>query len=130
MAKAKTNTDTPPIPFEKAIEDLESIVKDMESARLPLDVLIEKYEHGNRLLKICQERIEQAELRIERIASGKDGIQLDPFEAGQGEAESATGEAAASTEEPVAKQNDDESPESGGEDGPDPDASSDEIKLF
>lgn len=119
MAKPKTTPDTPPIPFEKAIEDLETIVKDMESSRLPLDVLLEKYELGNHLLKVCQQRIDQAELRIERIASGAEGIQLEPFEA-------------AETEQP---QPQDQTPEqSAGEDDAEADAddpdSSDEIKLF
>jgi len=126
MAKPKAKTDTPPIPFEKAIEDLETIVKDMESARLPLDVLLEKYELGNQLLKICQQRIDQAELRIERIASGEEGIQLEPFEP-TAEAEPKQAEAEAESEQP---QPQDQAPEEAGEDeSEDPDAT-DEIKLF
>ncbi len=68
------------VPFEQAIAELESIVKDMESERMPLDQLVERYERGNRLLKTCQQRIQEAEQRIEMIASGKSEPTLQPFE--------------------------------------------------
>ena len=60
-----------PLPFEQAIAELEAIVKDMESERMPLDQLVDRYERGNRLLKTCQKRIQEAEQRIEMIASRK-----------------------------------------------------------
>ena len=55
----------------------------MESERMPLDQLVERYERGNRLLKTCQTRLDEAEQRIEIIAKGKDGqkgITLEPFD--------------------------------------------------
>ncbi len=70
-----------PIPFEQAIAELEAIVKDMESERMPLDQLVERYERGNRLLKTCQTRIQEAEQRIEMIATGKNQKTLQPFDA-------------------------------------------------
>ncbi len=117
MAKPEAQPEDSAIPFEEAIEELETIVKEMESARLPLDVLLEKYEKGNRLLKICQHRIEQAELRIERIASGKDGIQLDPFQPQAGDPSPSSKDTSPAAEEAC-----NPTTES--------DASADEIKLF
>ncbi|MBU6300755.1 MAG: exodeoxyribonuclease VII small subunit [Verrucomicrobia bacterium] len=67
------------VPFEQAFQQLEQLVKNMESDRLPLDQLVEHYERGNRLLKTCQKRIQEAEKRIEQIASGKTGG-LEPFD--------------------------------------------------
>lgn len=67
------------VPFEQAFQQLEQLVKNMESDRLPLDQLVEHYERGNRLLKTCQKRIREAEQRIEQIAAGKPGG-LETFE--------------------------------------------------
>ncbi|MEM1296037.1 MAG: exodeoxyribonuclease VII small subunit [Verrucomicrobiota bacterium] len=71
------------LPFEQAIAELEAIVKDMESERMPLDQLVNRYERGNRLLKTSHKRIHEAEQRIEMIATGKTGkseTTLQPFD--------------------------------------------------
>ena len=67
--------------FESALERLEHIVEEMEGDRLPLEELLGRYEEGTRLVKVCQERLQTAEKRIElitRIAS--DSAQLVPFD--------------------------------------------------
>jgi exodeoxyribonuclease VII small subunit len=53
--------------FEEAMERLEGIVEQMENARLPLEDLIRGYEEGTRLIKICSDRLNAAEQRIEII---------------------------------------------------------------
>ncbi len=70
------------VPFEKAMEQLESIVESMESEKLPLDNLVKKYEEGTKLLKICQSRIAAAQKKIELIAKEAEGddFKLTPFE--------------------------------------------------
>ena len=77
----KSNSDSE-VPFEQALEELETIVEEMESNELALDQLIKNYERGNRLLKTCQSRIDEAEQRIERIASSvsSENARLEPFE--------------------------------------------------
>jgi exodeoxyribonuclease VII small subunit len=95
--------DTPKddVPFEQAFQQLEQLVKNMESERLPLDQLVEHYERGNRLLKTCQKRIREAELRIEQIANGKGG--LEPFDptAAPAQAPAASAAAPAPQEQPA-----------------------------
>src|SRR5437016_5120556 len=54
--------------FEGAIDRLEKIVEQMESGKLPLEDLIVRYEEGMNLVKICQERLANAEQKIEIIA--------------------------------------------------------------
>ena len=84
MGKA-TNTETKQeITFEEAIQSLEQIVKDMESERLPLDQLVQRYEEGSRLLRTCEQRIREAEQRIELIAAGESGPELKAFETSSG----------------------------------------------
>ena len=59
--------------FEGAMDRLEKIVEQMESGKLPLEDLIVRYEEGMNLVKICQERLANAEQKIEIIARDSAG---------------------------------------------------------
>lgn len=78
--------------FETAIERLENIVQTMESDKMPLEELLTRYEEGIKLVKVCQEKLETAEKRIDiitRNAAGKP--QTAEFEPSQdSKSESAT----------------------------------------
>lgn len=64
---------TQEIPFEKAIEKLEKIVADLESGDVSLEEALKKYEEGVKLSQVCQERLSQAEKKIEILSRGLDG---------------------------------------------------------
>ena len=73
MAETK-NADVNALPFERAIEELESIVKRLEEGKVPLEESVAIYERGEALKKRCEELLRQAEARVEKItldASGK-----------------------------------------------------------
>ena len=55
------------VTFEAAMERLEGIVEQMESAQMPLDELLVRFEEGNHLVSICQEKLKAAEQRIEIV---------------------------------------------------------------
>ena len=55
------------MPFEEGLKKLETIVEAMESGDLPLETLLDKYEEGSRLVKICQAKLEEAELKIQKL---------------------------------------------------------------
>ena len=55
------------------MDRLEKIVEQMESGKLPLEDLIVRYEEGMNLVKICQERLANAEQKIEIITRNSDG---------------------------------------------------------
>lgn len=59
--------------FEGAMNRLEKIVEQMESGKLLLEDLIVRYEEGMNLVKICQERLANAEQKIEIIARDSAG---------------------------------------------------------
>ena len=65
--------------FETALSTLENIVETMESGDVPLADLLAKFEEGSRLLKICETRLKDAELKIEQLKKMKDGIVFDKF---------------------------------------------------
>ncbi len=73
-------TKQPPS-FEHALERLEAIVESMESGDVPLAELLAKFEEGNTLLKTCETRLKEAELKIEQLKKQKDGsAAFSPFE--------------------------------------------------
>jgi exodeoxyribonuclease VII small subunit len=59
--------------FEGAMNRLEKIVEQMESGKLPLEDLIVRYEEGMNLVKVCQERLANAEQKIEIITRNSAG---------------------------------------------------------
>jgi len=72
---------TAKLSFEVALTKLESIVDSMEQGDVPLAELLGKYEDGTKLLKICEARLQEAELKIEKLRKQKDGsVAFDNFE--------------------------------------------------
>ena len=69
-----TQADIKKLSFEKAIEELETIVKRLEEGKVPLEESVAIYERGEALKRRCEEVLRQAEARVEKItldASGK-----------------------------------------------------------
>jgi exodeoxyribonuclease VII small subunit len=75
MSMTETNhADVAKLSFEKAIEELESIVKRLEEGKVPLEESVAIYERGEVLKRRCEELLRQAEARVEKItldAAGK-----------------------------------------------------------
>ncbi len=61
------------ITFEKALENLENIVEELEKGDLSLDSSLKKYEEGVGLARICQAQLEEAKKKIEVLTRKKDG---------------------------------------------------------
>ena len=55
------------ITFEKAIEELENIIKSLEQGDVPLDNTIELYERGAKLKDFCEKKLKDAEIKIKKI---------------------------------------------------------------
>lgn len=67
--------------FEDALNRLEAIVESMEAGEVPLADLIARFEQGTQLLKVCEGRLQEAELRIEQLRRQKDGsLTVERFE--------------------------------------------------
>ena len=49
------------------MKKLEAIVEAMESEELPLETLLARYEEGTRLAKVCQDKLAEAELKIQQL---------------------------------------------------------------
>ena len=59
--------------FEENLQQLESLVEQMESPELPLETIVEKYERGMKLVEACGEKLKAAEKRITLLTKRKDG---------------------------------------------------------
>src|ERR1043165_8733512 len=67
--------------FEKAFQQLEEIVKRLESEELPLDESLHLLEQGIALSRLCHKRLEDVEKKIELIlADAKGQPRTEPFE--------------------------------------------------
>ena len=66
------------IGFEAAFQKLEAIVESLEGGQSTLDEAMEVFEEGMRLIRVCNEKLTQAETRLHRLLKKDDGgFQLD-----------------------------------------------------
>ncbi len=55
------------ITFEQAMAELDEIVRKLENGQIPLEEAVKTYERGMKLKKICEEKLNAAELKIEKL---------------------------------------------------------------
>lgn len=68
-------------PFEEALKSLERVVEVMEADDLPLETLLAKYEEGIKLVKVCQETLAEADVKIQELEKSAAGeFTLKPLE--------------------------------------------------
>ena len=68
-----TQADVKKLSFERAIEELESIVKRLEDGKVPLEESVTIYERGEALKRRCEELLRQAEARVDKITTDANG---------------------------------------------------------
>ena len=74
--------------FETSLDALEQIVRELERGDLSLERSLELFEQGIRLSRECQERLNQAERRIEVLMRDNQGRPIvAPFDEGTRETE-------------------------------------------
>jgi len=73
MAQDKDKADARKMSFEEALEELETIVRELESGKTKLDTAIEAYERGAALKAHCDTKLKEAQAKIDRISRDADG---------------------------------------------------------
>ncbi len=67
--------------FEAALEELEGIVRDLETGKALLEDSITAYERGIALKKHCEARLKDAEMKITKLTVQDDGsLHAEPFQ--------------------------------------------------
>ncbi len=74
MAKPKEISS---LSYDQALEELESIVQQLEAEVGDLDAALELYERGQALSQHCSMLLEQAELRVQQLGSDGELTPLD-----------------------------------------------------
>lgn len=59
--------------FEQAMGRLEQIVRAMERGDVPLEQSLQLFEEGTGLVRQCGKLLEEAEMKISKVAKGADG---------------------------------------------------------
>jgi len=76
-------TPNPALTFEAGLQELESIVKEMETGELPLERAITLFEQGMKLSEACRKQLEEAETRVEILTRRAGEIQPQPFKSNE-----------------------------------------------
>jgi exodeoxyribonuclease VII small subunit len=82
-SQAPTQGNDAPLAFEAGLQQLETIVKEMEGGDLPLERALELFERGMKLSEACRKQLEEAETRIEILTRRAGEIQPQPFPASE-----------------------------------------------
>ena len=83
MTGTKTQKDIAKMSFEDALDELKDIVATLESGDGKLDAAIASYERGAKLKQYCEQKLKEAQVKIDKIRLGPDGdITSEPFDAG------------------------------------------------
>jgi len=67
------NKQTATLSFEDALKELEGIVASLERGEVSLDAAISAFERGTELKTLCQARLEEARMKVEKIKIPVDG---------------------------------------------------------
>src|SRR5262245_11244507 len=62
-----------PLRFEEALDRLEALVKELETGNLPLEETIGRFEEGQKLLRLCNDLLAKAELKVKEVLRQADG---------------------------------------------------------
>lgn len=65
--------------FEEKLNDLDTIVKQLESNQLSLEEALKAFETGIKLSQDCQQVLSQAEQKVNILLENQEGEKLEPF---------------------------------------------------
>ncbi|MBQ8784446.1 MAG: exodeoxyribonuclease VII small subunit [Alphaproteobacteria bacterium] len=67
--------------FEEALTRLESLVRELEAGKIKLDDAVSAYEQAVILKKFCENKLNEAKLKIEKIETASNGnLSLTPLD--------------------------------------------------
>ena len=81
MVKTSKEENLEKMSFEEAIKELEDIVDDLEKGEVSLEEAVSAYERGSKLKNICQKRLNDARMKVEKIKQDENGqISIENFD--------------------------------------------------
>ncbi len=71
--------------FDATLDELETIVQQMEQGELPLEEALKQFERGVQLVRAGQQKLNQAEQKVQILLAEQGEERLAPFTTTQGE---------------------------------------------
>lgn len=88
MADRQQATGRPDLTFEQAFQELEDTVRKLEAGGLSLEESLALFERGTELAQLCNEQLDEAELRVRQLLPGPTGeVEAVEFDAWDDELE-------------------------------------------
>lgn len=79
MAKKKEES----VDFERALDELESLVERMEKGDLTLEESLQSFERGVALTRQCQKALDEAQQKVDKLLEENGDTQVTPLEGQQ-----------------------------------------------
>ena len=76
-----TAKKNPPLPFEMALAELESLVGQLEQGELTLDDALQRFDRGIALVRDCQHALQAAEQKVDQLIERNGRLAVTPFDA-------------------------------------------------
>ena len=76
---AEAPESLPAVTFETSLDELEKVVKQLESGDLPLERSLDLFQRGMQLSEACRKQLEEAETRVESLVRKDGTYQAEPF---------------------------------------------------
>jgi exodeoxyribonuclease VII small subunit len=76
-----SDPEQPPVAFEEALAQLESIVDNLEKGDLTLEQSLAAFERGVQLTRTCQKALDQAEQKVRILTEKSADAEPQPFQA-------------------------------------------------
>ncbi|HZW82693.1 MAG TPA: exodeoxyribonuclease VII small subunit [Candidatus Deferrimicrobium sp.] len=65
--------------FDDAVKNLEKVVRSLELGEVPLEQALEMFQEGISLVKVCSDKLNEAEKKIQLLIEGPAGeVRLEP----------------------------------------------------
>ena len=82
MADNNIPSDIARLSFEDALSELETIVRQLEDGKGELDQAIKTYERGAQLKRHCEAKLQEAQIKVEKVVLGPQGaVGVEPADA-------------------------------------------------
>jgi len=65
--------------FEEGLKRLEEIVEKLEAGNVPLEDAISLYEEGMKLAKALKEKLDEIEMKVEKLMETEKGFRTEEF---------------------------------------------------
>ena len=78
------DAESKPQTFESCLDQLEKVVKELETGDLQLERSLELFEKGMALSETCRKQLEEAETRVELLIRKDGKLQPEPFRPDKG----------------------------------------------